>query len=366
MENIQEIVMETKQDEELKKEKQYNMNLDKDNNFNVIIKNYPTYIEIEAINQKNDQKKYTEKYSLNKLKENKFLSICESVDDMYDELLLLFSKSNYILTKFENKLNIIIPTEHAKYKEISFVLKGKQKTYKESYEELYNIISQLQKENKDKDEKINICNQEINNLKKEIVYIKNQLDILNENIKNRIDKTNKPIIKNINLNEYEVIENPWTKESDGGKLQKNFLYILEDNGYLASKNDSNDIYTIKAKCKFEKNYMYKIIYYINFIDDLRVGFGNTGVNTKRLKEKGSVGLTKEGLFIEGIIANKEIKINENSKEIIFIINLKDNKSFEVFIDGKSFGTFNFNLEIIYGLAAFRKGSVKIKTLRYLN
>ena len=49
--------------------------------------------------------------------------------------------------------------------------------------------------------------------------------------------------------------------------------------------------------------------------------------------------------------------------ILFIINLKQSQNnFELFIDGKSFGKYNFNLEIIYGIAAFEHGSVIINTL----
>ena len=184
MAESQEILMETTEIEILDKEEKYCIKSDKDNGFNVKIKKYSSYIEIEALNQNYNTKKFIEKYTLHKLHENKFLLICKSIDDIYDELIFLFSKNTAIIKEKENILNIIISIEHAKYKELNFKLKSKQKTNKELYEELYNIISNLQKENKIKDEKINKCNQEINNLKSEINNMKKQIDILNETIKN--------------------------------------------------------------------------------------------------------------------------------------------------------------------------------------
>ena len=62
-----------------------------------------------------------------------------------------------------------------------------------------------------------------------------------------------------------------------------------------------------------------------------------------------------------------IELKKSNKEITFIINLKEKeKNFELFIDGKSYGKFIFNLDIIYGIAAFQDGSVKINTYRSLN
>ena len=229
MAESQEILMETKEIEILDKEEKYCIKSDKDNDFNVKIKKYSSYIEIEALNQNYNTKKFIEKYTLHKLHENNFLLICESIDDIYDELIFLFSKNTAIIKEKENILNIIISIEHAKYKELNFKLKSKQKTNKELYEELYNIISNLQKENKIKDERINKCNQEINNLKSEINNMKKQIDILNETIKNNnsfenqmsieeIDKLiNKKIEvfgKNQSFEKKTKIENKEKKEKD--------------------------------------------------------------------------------------------------------------------------------------------------------
>ena len=166
-----------------------------------------------------------------------------------------------------------------------------------------------------------------------------------------------------NDDKFELIENPWTKEVDPNR--KKFNFILEEGDYLAKTNNIT-IDSIKSMHKFESNKIYKLIYNINYIKrDFRIGFGDFGNCYNRLKEKGSVGLTNEGLFIEGE-KRSNIKLNADNKEIIFIINLKGKeKKFELFIDGKSCGVFNFNLDKIYGIAAFYEGSVKINTFKTL-
>ena len=105
-------------------------------------------------------------------------------------------------------------------------------------------------------------------------------------------------------------------------------------------------------------------YIINYkINIFRIGFGDFCEKDCRLQTKNSIGLTDVGLFVEGRQYNN-IKIKSNINEIIFIINLKENpKYFELLIDGKSYGIFNFTIDKIYGLAAFRYGSAIIYTSR---
>ena len=191
-------------------------------------------------------------------------------------------------------------------------------------------------------------------LKKKYLYeSNNQNQISNEiNIKTPLD------INISKIENFEEILNPW--------IDENKKYILYNNDYLAELNNSYYMYPIKSKYKFEKNKIYKLIYNISYISGkFRVGFGDFGLNNKQLKEKGSIGLTNKGLYNEGEkISN--LKIEKENKEIIFIINLKNKqKYFEVIIDGKYLGKFNFNLDNIYGLASMHYGLVQIKILRSL-
>ena len=376
-----------------KAESKYNINSNKGNNFIITIKNLTSFIEINADYQNNKElNHFNKKYSLKNLKEIKFLSICDSIDEIYDELLFEFSKNNSTIIEDINQIIINIPITHVKYKEISFNLNKREKTEKEMIQDLYKLIYDLKEEIKNKDkenkEKINLCNNEINdlrqiikcldennkilikkieNLEKEISELKNDKKLLNEQIQYLKNKNNITHQKTnvISEKEFEIIENPWTKELY--KECKIFEFTLKDKDYFAERSKGFIVRTIKSKHKFESNKIYKLIYNINYLNcDFRIGFGDFGKCSSRLKEKGSVGLTNEGLFIDGIMESN-IELKKSNKEITFIINLKEKeKNFELFIDGKSYGKFIFNLDIIYGIAAFQDGSIKINTYRSLN
>ena len=97
MEEFPPLIMETKEEEVCLKEEKYIIISENKNEFNIIIKKYLTYIEINVVEQKSLGNKFSEKYSLHQLKENKFLSICDSIGDIYDELNLLLSKNNTVI-----------------------------------------------------------------------------------------------------------------------------------------------------------------------------------------------------------------------------------------------------------------------------
>ena len=384
MEAAEPIIQETPSsdnDEKFKSESNYKINSNKNNSFNITIKNLTSSIEINAFYQDEIKlNEYKEKYRLKKLKEIKFLSICDSIDEIYDELIFELSKNNSQILENENQISIIIPVVHAIYKEITLCLNKKIKSDKEINQDLYKIVIELKKEMKEKDEKINKC---INKIE--------ELNIINQNMENRINKLEKEIIdlknnkldkkdeipqnnniqikeipskiKNLGEDLFEEIENPWTKDLE--KINREFDYTLKEGNYYAEKYKSfTNVLYLKSAHKFEKNRIYKIVYEITFIKDyFRVGFGDIGKCNARLKEKGCVGLTEKGLYIDGKCLNNS-KIEKNSKKVVFIIDLKDNqKSFDLFLDEQSLGKFNFNLDNIYALAVVTNGSVRIKTLR---
>ena len=395
MEAAEPIIQETPSsdnDENFKSESNYKIISNKNNSFNITIKNLTSTIEINAFYQDEIKlNEYKEKYSLKKLKEIKFLSNCDSIDEIYDELIFELSKNNSQILENENQISIIIPVVHAIYKEINLTLNKKIKSDKEINQDLYKIVIILKKEMKEKDEKINKCINKIeelniinqnmanrmNKLEQEIFDLKN--NILNKKYENvEINEKNKKDenpedkiiqVKEVPSNRYnldvylfEEIENPWTRELE--KKKKVFDYTLKEKNYYAEKHKANNTIYLKSQHKFEKGRIYKIVYEIKYIKDhFRVGFGDFGECSFRLKEKGSIGLTETGLYIDGDKVNNS-KIQIINKIVVFIIDLKDNQnSFELFLDEKNMGKFNFNLDNIYALAAINNGSVKIKTLR---
>ena len=280
------------------------------------------------------------------------------------------------------------------YRQMIIDLNENNKNLVQKISTLENEISNLKKDNN----KIAEPNQnlEMANLEKEVKIIEEQNNqnleksnlkiedkILEEQIQNlaisntiindkifeeqnqNLEENNKNDLQHGNYlieDKYEEIYNPWTleKDSQSGK----FEYILRYEEDNFAKRDKDGVSLIKSKHKFINNKIYKLKYNITYKSgDFRVGFGNYCKSYYRLKDKYSVGLTNEGLFVKGY-NYENIKLETNNKEILFIINLKQfPNNFELFIDGKSFGKFNFNLDTIYGIAAFCHGSITIHTLR---
>ena len=162
--------------------------------------------------------------------------------------------------------------------------------------------------------------------------------------------------------------NPWSKEKFKYDDYKTFYYTLKENDYLAEKTENdNYIHMIKSMNQLKKDNIYKLVFETNYINgnNFHVGFGDFNEATSQgwLKDKFKcVGLTEEGLFIEGSKVDN-VSINNNDKKYTFIIDI-NNKKFSLFVNEIKKGEFNYNFqENIYPLAAIRKigNSVKIKT-----
>ena len=253
---------------------------------------------------------------------------------------------------------------------------------KDLYKLVYDLREQIKNNEKENNKKLNICNQEIKDLREKF----EKLEEINKNLIEKINFFEKEILdlknektclkekiealqqKNGNIHQkmsdsledkFKEIKNPWTREKD--LSTKSFDYCLKNNSYYAEK-EKFKLTTIKSMHLFEINRIYKLKYNINYKDNVfRIGFGDFCEKDYRLQTKNSISITDSGLFVEGRNYDS-IKIEKSTREIIFIINLKEKpKFFELFIDGKSYGTFNFTIDKIYGLAAFNFGSVTINT-----
>ena len=95
----------SKNNEKFKSESKYIINSNKNNCFNIFIRNLTSCIEINASYQNYIKKEeLKEKFSLSNLKEKKYLSICESIDEIYEELKFNFSKNNSIILENEKQI----------------------------------------------------------------------------------------------------------------------------------------------------------------------------------------------------------------------------------------------------------------------
>ena len=190
------ISTETK-NEKIKEEKSFQFISNKQNNFNIIFQNCSSYIKLYT-NIQNEliNKEYEKKYYLEDLKKNKFLSLCDSIDEVYEQLILeLQKKNNKMIIEKEKEIEIIIPVELVKVKEIKFILLEKIKSNEDLFKYIFNELKNLKNEDNNlkneikllKDENKNIKD-ENNNLKNDIKLLKEEINKLKENISNTNNK----------------------------------------------------------------------------------------------------------------------------------------------------------------------------------
>ena len=187
-------------------------------------------------------------------------------------------------------------------------------------------------------------------IKDKIELINDILSIKFKNIENEIKKIFSVIFDNKDSSIFEI-ENYWTKEiykSDSNE----FGYELDENKCLAKKVSWNK-HLIKSKLKLKEGNKYIFIFNITYkYDFYEIGFiSNESLQLKESEdEKGTIFLSNEGLFINGIKTNANINI-EDKDEICFILILKEGeKLFHLFKNGKYIGQFYFNLIDIYAFA----------------
>ena len=183
--------------ESLKDEYHTKIKSDKNNTFDVTIKNLTNILEINACYQdefkKND---YIRKYNYNELKYIKYLSLSDTIDEIYAELIYQISKNTPIIYENNyNEINISVPICHSKYKDISFTLNSKIKTENEVREELYDIIADIQKKfkNFESEKKDLLCSYKkgIDELKQSISFYCEQVNKENKKYKDMAEKNEK-------------------------------------------------------------------------------------------------------------------------------------------------------------------------------
>ena len=152
--------------------------------YNIIFQNFSNSICIKAsyfddiLNHD-----YEKNYELNELKNNKYLNMCETIDEIYGELIFLLKKNQTKLLENNNEISIIIPLEPTIIKEIIFILEEKSKKEEENIKELILVISDMKVEINKLKEELNISNQkniELNNkitsLEQENIIFKEKMD----------------------------------------------------------------------------------------------------------------------------------------------------------------------------------------------
>ena len=178
----------------------------------------------------------------------------DSIDEIYEDLVILMDKDKTIIKEEESKVNIKVPLESHKFKEIVFTLNKLTKNEEEKYKELLLSITNLNNEIKDLKtnylEQIKTLSDENKSLKEEINYLKNKMSYLEtyfEIIKQKEEK-NKIYIKNLD----SLIIN---KNEEYNKTLKKWIYperkIKAKLLFRASRDgDSYDIF--HKLCDYQK------------------------------------------------------------------------------------------------------------------
>ena len=255
MENISPILPEKN---DFKEENTFNITSDKGNSFTISLKKYSQYILINSLFQKNGLKtEYEKKFVLNDFKNNKLLSICESIDEIYEQLIIEFKKeTNKKIVEESNNIHIIIPIEFIKIKEIKLTLDKKKLSDREIINNLLidfnnfknDIIDIKEKYNKLLDENQKL-NEKINKLSQDNIQLKKNNEEMNEKITLLIQENQKKNDKYTNLQEqlfsncFEnslIIKNDklktnyiinWIKEkTNKDKINFNLIFTMSKNG----------------------------------------------------------------------------------------------------------------------------------------
>ena len=237
--------------EEIKVEHSYKIISDKNNSFNLIFQNLNSSIQIIASYEDNVLTHYYEKNIIfDELKKNKLLALCDSIDEIYDEIIHNLNKNQTKIIEETNQIIINIPTDHIKIKEILFIVYEKIKNDKETINELLSIISNLKEEINDlKTNKIENINEKINNLEKENKEFKKDNSTLNEKI-NNLEKENEI------LKQYLPYLEEYKKKQDEIKIKiKNLDSLIIENNIKYNKTLKN---WIDPNIKIKSELLYRM------------------------------------------------------------------------------------------------------------
>ena len=170
--------------EKIKLAKSYTIISDKNNSFYLTIQNQSSMIYILSYYQDDIIKhNYDTKLKLEELKKNKYLSLCDNIDEIYNELINLLDKNKSEIFERNNEIDLNIPIENLKIKEIKISMNEIIMNNNEKIEQIFSLISNLKEEinnlkgdNNNLQEKINNLQEDNNNLRGEINNLRGEIN----------------------------------------------------------------------------------------------------------------------------------------------------------------------------------------------
>ena len=221
---------------------------DKNNIFDILIKNFSSYLIIYAKNKSNFENEYEKKYYLEDLNKIKYLAGYDSIVDIFDQFKYEFKKENIKLFEGNNTIKINIPIELVKIKELIFELPLKKKNNNDMINTLI--------------EEVNVLKKEIKILKDENIYLKKTLNKYMPYL-DKLIKDEEKIKNNININNKE--NNEFNKKNVNNSK---FQFDLFKNNFMKSKKKGKILK--KLWDSFDaKNYSIWRLEYLNLPNDFK-------------------------------------------------------------------------------------------------
>ena len=216
--------METnKENDEIKlKEKAYTINSNKNNSFTLIIKKSNSTINIKAEYKEIFIHIFEKEMDINTLQKNKYLILCETIDEIYDDLITLLNENQTTIIEEDNKISINIPTKHPRIKEIIFTLEEEVINETQKVQDLIKYISTINKKLKSLEEENNNLKAKINEFEIYIPFLKHCKYIFD----NKISNLNSVIIGN--NDEYNIRLKNWINPNK--KIKFLLLYKMIRDG----------------------------------------------------------------------------------------------------------------------------------------
>lgn len=212
----------------------FEISSDKKNKYKISIFTKEDKLKITALNLNSTDIKcneYGKEILLSELKKNKYLSLCETNNDMLDELFNLIDNKKYTLTEEENnEISLSIEVPMKVIKEIKFNLEKKEK-------DLNYIINDLIEENKELKSKIEVLTLQCRDLKDDIDYLKDK------NVDEKINELNNKLNEKFNDFELKINQEKLQERKEKSELisQVNILTkkILQLESDLEQERNNN-------------------------------------------------------------------------------------------------------------------------------
>ena len=175
---------------------EFSLKSDNDKKYDISIYYISDKLYLKAISKDIFRKKeYSNEYTLDQIKSNKFFFLHENIEEIYQELEPIIGKfkndKEIILLEETNKLILRIPLPSVKIKECLFELNEVIISVEQKFEDIFIKLSDIQKDELERYNKIKEDNKEIkelnNNikqlvtqLKEQNIELKKQNEVLNE------------------------------------------------------------------------------------------------------------------------------------------------------------------------------------------